>query len=91
MKNFLKISKFVWYIPRNMVCLIIHGYQKTFSPDHGFMRHLFPHGYCRFTPTCSDYGHAVIKKHGVIWGGLKAFWRILRCNPWSRGGEDLPK
>lgn len=90
MKNFLKILKTVWHIPRNFVCLMIRGYQRTLSPDHGWPKRFYPYGYCRFMPTCSNYGHEAIKKHGVIWGGLKALWRILRCNPWSGGGVDQP-
>lgn len=69
---------------------IIKIYQKTFSPDHGLLRHLFPHGYCRFYPSCSEYGYQAIKKYGIIKGAIKAIWRIIRCNPWSDGGEDHP-
>jgi putative membrane protein insertion efficiency factor len=65
-------------------------YQKTISPDHSWLRHLFPGGFCRFTPTCSAYTSLAIQKHGLIRGGLKGLWRILRCNPWSKGGLDLP-
>lgn len=85
LKAFLK---FIWYIPRKVVGLLIRGYQKTFSFDHGPMKEKFPYGYCKFTPSCSEYSYEAIKKYGVIWGGLKAIWRILRCNPWGKGGED---
>ena len=43
---------------------------------------------CPYYPSCSDYGLEAIKKHGVIKGGLLAVWRILRCNPFSKGGYD---
>lgn len=43
---------------------------------------------CRFYPTCSEYGYQAIAKYGIIKGGAKAAWRILRCNPFSRGGYD---
>jgi len=69
---------------------LIEIYQRTLSPDHSFWRHLFPGGFCRYTPTCSMYTHMAIGKYGVIRGSLKGFWRILRCNPWSKGGLDLP-
>ncbi len=69
---------------------LIRIYQKTLSPDHGPLKHLFPHGYCRFYPSCSEYGYQAIKKYGLIKGGIKAIWRIIRCNPWSDGGEDQP-
>lgn len=84
----MSVLKFIWYIPRNIVCLLIRGYQKTLSPDHGPLKGMFPNGYCRFTPTCSDYSYGVVKKHGVLWGVVKAVWRILRCNPCGKGGHD---
>lgn len=43
---------------------------------------------CRFTPTCSEYGYEAIAKYGIIRGGRLAVWRILRCNPFGRGGYD---
>lgn len=43
---------------------------------------------CRFTPTCSAYAIEALQKRGVIVGSLLAIWRILRCNPFSRGGYD---
>lgn len=70
------------------VLKLIKIYQKTLSFDHGIFRQLFPYGYCRFKPTCSEYAYQAVEKHGVIKGGLMAFWRVLRCNPWSKGGND---
>ncbi|MBU0646469.1 membrane protein insertion efficiency factor YidD [Patescibacteria group bacterium] len=79
-------------LPRRLAMLIIRLYQKTLSFDHGLPRFLFPHGYCRFHPTCSQYGYECFRAHGLIKGSLYAVWRILRCNPWSRGGHDpIPK
>ena len=43
---------------------------------------------CRFMPTCSEYAYEAIGKHGAIKGGLLAAWRILRCNPFCKGGYD---
>ncbi|MFA6521872.1 MAG: membrane protein insertion efficiency factor YidD [Candidatus Gracilibacteria bacterium] len=83
------IKKAIRYV-RVPFLLLIRLYQKTISPDHGFLKALFPYGYCKFKPTCSQYTHLAIEKYGVIWGSLKGFWRILRCNPFSRGGEDNP-
>jgi len=75
------------------ICAIqcIKFYQKTLSFDHGFFRIFYPHGYCRFSPTCSDYGIAAIEKYGIIKGGIKTMGRILRCNPWNSGGYDPVK
>jgi hypothetical protein len=44
---------------------------------------------CRFQPSCSDYAAEAITRHGVFVGSALASWRILRCNPLSRGGLDL--
>lgn len=70
--------------------LLIRLYQKTISPDHGPLKSFFPYGYCKFTPSCSEYGYQAIEKYGVLKGGFKAMYRILRCNPWNKGGEDHP-
>lgn len=43
---------------------------------------------CRFSPTCSAYAHEAILRHGVFRGGALAAWRILRCQPFARGGYD---
>lgn len=76
------------YYPRFVVLKLIKIYQKTLSFDHGIFKYMFPHGYCRFKPTCSEYGYSAIEKYGIFKGGLMAFWRVLRCNPFSGGGYD---
>ena len=43
---------------------------------------------CKFIPTCSQYGIEAIEKYGALKGGLLTIWRILRCNPFSKGGYD---
>lgn len=43
---------------------------------------------CRFTPTCSAYAATAIRQHGAIKGGGLALWRLLRCQPFSKGGYD---
>jgi uncharacterized protein len=47
-----------------------------------------PTGQCKYHPSCSQYAIDAMRKHGLIVGGAKAAWRLLRCNPWSRGGVD---
>lgn len=44
---------------------------------------------CRFVPTCSDYAAEAIARHGAVYGTVLSSWRLLRCNPFSRGGLDL--
>ncbi len=43
---------------------------------------------CKYIPTCSQYGIEAIERFGAFKGVLLTVWRILRCNPWSRGGYD---
>jgi uncharacterized protein len=44
---------------------------------------------CRYTPTCSEYAMEAIANYGVMRGGAKAIWRLLRCHPLAKGGIDL--
>jgi len=59
---------------------IINFYQKKISPLLG--------NNCKFEPTCSEYMKQAIEKYGSIKGIAKGTWRILRCNPFSKGGYD---
>ena len=68
---------------------LIRVYQKTISPDHGFVKVLFPHGYCKFYPSCSEYAVQVLEKDGV-WGLPKIFKRLLKCHPGAHPAVDLP-
>ena len=43
---------------------------------------------CRYEPSCSRYAAQAIERFGILRGLLLAGWRLLRCNPWSRGGFD---
>ncbi len=45
-------------------------------------------GVCRFTPTCSAYAIEAVETHGILKGAALASYRILRCNPFCRGGYD---
>ena len=59
---------------------LIHAYRWTIGPFLG--------GECKYHPSCSQYALDAIRGHGLIRGSLMAGWRLLRCNPWSRGGVD---
>ena len=59
---------------------MIRIYQKYLSPLKSTK--------CPYYPTCSQYGLEAIQKYGAVKGGLLALWRILRCNPFSKGGYD---
>ncbi len=43
---------------------------------------------CRYFPTCSDYAITAVERYGAWRGGRMAAWRVLRCNPFSKGGYD---
>ena len=66
---------------KKVLIFLIKTYQLTLSPR-------FSHGSCRFAPTCSQYALEAIEVHGIFKGCLLAAWRILRCNPFSKGGWD---
>jgi len=53
----------------------------------GLVSPLFPPA-CRYVPTCSEYAAEAVARHGFWYGGLLAVWRVLRCNPFARGGYD---
>lgn len=65
---------------RKIFILVIKFYKKLISP-------ILPPS-CRFYPTCSEYSIQALEKYGVIIGGAKSIWRILRCNPFNQGGYD---
>jgi putative membrane protein insertion efficiency factor len=48
---------------------------------------LFP-ATCKYHPSCSEYAVQAVRRHGLVRGSFMAGWRLLRCNPWSRGGFD---
>ncbi|MBX6763717.1 MAG: membrane protein insertion efficiency factor YidD [Rubrobacteraceae bacterium] len=66
-----------------ILILFIRLYQRFVSPA-------FPPS-CRFYPSCSEYAVQAIRKHGPFKGTLMAVWRLLRCNPFCKGGYDPVK
>ena len=78
----------IYHFPRYLALKAIRLYQRTISFDHGPMKKMFPGGFCRYNPTCSEYTYQAIEYYGVIYGGMLGLWRIVRCNPWSQGGWD---
>ena len=65
---------------RKVLIFVVRVYQTLISP-------LFPPS-CRYYPTCSNYMIDALKKHGAILGLVMGICRILRCNPFIRGGVD---
>ena len=65
---------------KKLLIALIKLYQKYLSPMKSTK--------CPYYPCCSQYGLEAIQKHGAMKGTLLACWRILRCNPFSKGGYD---
>lgn len=82
-----KIGRIFWHLPRNIFIAQIDVYQHTLSPDHGFLKRFFPYGYCKFSPSCSQYMKERLKVDGLVIGLAKGCWQILRCNPWGKGNR----
>lgn len=78
-------------ILKKIELILIKGYQKTLSLDHGYMGKLFPNlRACKFSPTCSEYGYEAVSKFGILRGNILAFKRFVRCNPWTQPGQYDP-
>ena len=72
----------------NIAVALINLYQANWSPDHSPRRRLYPAGFCRFHPTCSEYTKQAILQFGIFHGTLLGVLRLARCHPWQRGGVD---
>lgn len=68
------------FMIKKILIKMIRLYQKYISPMKTTK--------CPYIPSCSQYGLEAVQKYGALKGGLLAAWRILRCNPFSRGGYD---
>lgn len=67
-------------LPRTLALGLIRLYQKAISP--------FLPKSCRFTPSCSEYALEAFEKYPLHKAFYLSGWRILRCNPFCRGGYD---
>jgi uncharacterized protein len=65
---------------KHVVLAMLKAYKRWLSPA-------LPHS-CRYVPTCSEYAMEAVEIHGVLRGGIQAFWRLLRCNPFGGHGYD---
>ncbi|WMC91099.1 membrane protein insertion efficiency factor YidD [Kineothrix sp. MB12-C1] len=65
---------------KKLLIYMIEFYRKYISPMKSTK--------CPYFPTCSEYGLEAVRKHGAFKGGLLSLWRVLRCNPFSKGGYD---
>ena len=69
-------------LPSRLLIALVRLYQVTLSPFIGRN--------CRFQPTCSHYMIGAVEKYGVWRGFWLGVYRILRCNPFCKGGYDPP-
>lgn len=69
---------------KKLMIALINLYRKYISPMMGQSK-------CRYTPTCSQYAIDAYNKHNFFKATFMTVWRILRCNPWSKGGYDPVK
>ena len=77
----MKLTRFVKILsPKNLTLLLIRLYRTVLSPYLG--------NNCRFYPSCSAYAAEAIDKKGLTAGIVLSAWRIVRCNPLSKGGHD---
>ena len=67
-------------LPKRFLLWLVRLYRAGISPAHPPC--------CRFIPTCSQYALEAIEKYGALKGGYLALRRILRCNPFHKGGYD---
>ena len=67
---------------KKLTLTLLSFYKKYLSPSN-FGLHT-----CRFTPSCADYTIDAVNKYGSARGLAKGFWRVLRCNPFNKGGYD---
>lgn len=68
---------------KNVLIKLIKFYKKYISP---ILSNMGIH--CKYYPTCSEYTIEAIQKYGAMHGTFLGIKRILRCNPFSKGGYD---
>ena len=90
-------SRRTWLITAALLLLLAAspvGTHAALFAIERYQAHVSPHlrgvVECRFTPTCSHYGHDAIAKYGLLVGGAKTTWRIARCGPWTKLGTYDP-
>lgn len=68
---------------KKIIIFLLKGYKKIISPMFSAVGI-----HCKYYPTCSEYMVQAIEKYGIVKGGLLGIIRILKCNPFSKGGYD---
>lgn len=78
-----KSLSYIFNIPKNILIFLINFYQKYISINTPKK--------CKYYPTCSEYTKQAVDKYGIIKGSVLGIIRILKCNPFSKGGVDKLK
>lgn len=74
------MRRWIKSLPKRILLFLFRFYQVAISPMH--------RPCCRYIPTCSQYAIEAVQKYGALKGGFLALRRLLRCNPFSKGGYD---
>lgn len=79
-----RVALELWLVPRNLAIALMHAYRRVVSPLYGQV--------CRYYPSCSRYAVEAFQRQGFIAGVALTVWRLVRCNPFTRGGvDDVPE
>ena len=70
----------IYHLPRQALMGLVKAYRLLLSPWLGNV--------CRFEPTCSRYSLQALEQHGAVAGTTLTLYRLVRCQPWCRGGHD---
>ena len=76
----LRATRACWLLPRRMLGGLVKAYRLLLSPWLGSS--------CRFEPSCSLYSIEAYERHGAVVGSALTASRLLRCQPWCKGGHD---
>ncbi len=78
-------------LPATLSVMLVRLYQRTISPDHGWLRHLYPYGYCRHEPTCSQYAISTLRTRRYPIAIALIAKRIAFCNPLTKPSDEKIK
>ena len=70
----------IWRFPRTILQALVKAYRLLLSPWVG--------NQCRFEPSCSVYALQALETQGALLGSALTVGRLLRCQPWCKGGHD---
>lgn len=75
-----RLLSLLFYLPQQALMGLVRGYRLLLSPWLG--------NACRFEPSCSHYALKALEQHGAVAGTALTVYRLVRCQPWCKGGHD---